>query len=663
MKRLLWGGIVGGIVGIMGHTRAQEVGFGTTAPGARLDIQIPSGYHSPLLRLGKDSAVYWVISANGYVGVGVDSPLHRFHIGGRDGSIGLLLSDTNAGAHQGIDIENYAEMDLVAYRDADSVPPDVRLFGFYRGAARVPLWIVLGDGRMGIGTDTPRARLDVWGDLRLRGGGRSIKGAADHRLNIYHHTDAHTSRSWIELWGWDAARSGELSLTGNYVDFRYGSDLTGVGSIGMRLDSFGKWGIGTLHPVARLHVANDGMVYAQGSFGTGDTIPGGPHVAFIWNPRQAAIRAGTAQPGRWSGGNAGDYSVAFGYNGKAQRGFSGVGGGRWNEAWGASSFVGGGDSNRAQADLSFVGGGFHNTAEGQASFVGGGANNTVRGTESVIGGGRDNSTDIAYAFETIGGGQNNVAKREGSVVPGGQLNRAEGECSWAGGKARFVDWGSSWNTGVGTFAWGHASVNTSGVTLKRSFIVGGDGNSRSLSYRVRINEPAVGFALSLPNDSAVDVGQGRAYGWYTYSDRRVKSRIQPITGAVSLLEKLHPVRYIHHNSRFTPDGKLVVDSSGKPAYGFIAQELATVVPEAVDIAKVDGDSLWVVNYEALIPILTAVIQEQQRRIDRLQGKIADAGMVDPADELSRLQRQTQHIEQRLRALETAVPSSPSNVER
>ncbi len=64
------------------YLKAQNVGVGTTAPTARLHIEIPSGYASPILQLtSQDKTTPFVIVLNdGKVGVGLSVPLSRLHL-------------------------------------------------------------------------------------------------------------------------------------------------------------------------------------------------------------------------------------------------------------------------------------------------------------------------------------------------------------------------------------------------------------------------------------------------------------------------------------------------------------------------------------------------------------------------------------------------------
>ncbi len=160
----------------------------------------------------------------------------------------------------------------------------------------------------------------------------------------------------------------------------------------------GKTGIGTSTPMARLHIANDGMIYAEGDYGTGDTVADGPKVAFIWNPRKAALRAGRATGNEWDWDHIGAYSTAIGYNPHASGHYSVVGGGYANAATGVGSAVSGGWNNAASGHYSTIGGGGSLSATGNYSTVGGGNSNTASGHYSSVAGGYSNTASGDYSF-------------------------------------------------------------------------------------------------------------------------------------------------------------------------------------------------------------------------------------------------------------------------
>jgi len=56
--------------------------------------------------------------------------------------------------------------------------------------------------------------------------------------------------------------------------------------------------------------------------------------------------------------------------------------------------------------------------------------------------------------------------------------------------------------------------------------------------------------------------------------------------------------------------------------GFLAQELAKVVPEAVIIPKDPANELYNVSYATVVPVLTKAIQEQQAEIEQLKAALA-----------------------------------------
>jgi hypothetical protein len=111
---------------------------------------------------------------------------------------------------------------------------------------------------------------------------------------------------------------------------------------------------------------------------------------------------------------------------------------------------------------------------------------------------------------------------------------------------------------------------------------------------------------------------GSSVAYNTTSDYRLKNTIAPMTGALAKVALLKPVTY-----KWNADG-----SDGE---GFIAHELAEVVPQAVtgekDAVDADGNPVYQgIDTSFLVATLTAAIQEQQAIIASLESRLAAAGL-------------------------------------
>jgi hypothetical protein len=135
---------------------------------------------------------------------------------------------------------------------------------------------------------------------------------------------------------------------------------------------------------------------------------------------------------------------------------------------------------------------------------------------------------------------------------------------------------------------------------------------------VQTNQTGSRTAIRFRNPNGV-VGQietsGSNTSYGTSSDYRLKEDIQPMTGALVKVAALKPCTY-----KWKADG-----SNGQ---GFIAHELAEVVPDAVsgekDAVDEDGNiKPQSIDVSFLVATLTAAIQEQQAMIDTMKQEIAE----------------------------------------
>ena len=142
--------------------------------------------------------------------------------------------------------------------------------------------------------------------------------------------------------------------------------------------------------------------------------------------------------------------------------------------------------------------------------------------------------------------------------------------------------------------------------------------SQNLSaYTVQANnDTGTRYAMYIANGSSTAVGTvsftSTATAYNTSSDYRLKNTIAPMTGALAKVALLKPCTY-----KWNADG-----SDGQ---GFIAHELAEVVPQCVtgdkDAVDAEGKPLYQgVDTSFLVATLTAAIQELTARVAQLESK-------------------------------------------
>ena len=140
--------------------------------------------------------------------------------------------------------------------------------------------------------------------------------------------------------------------------------------------------------------------------------------------------------------------------------------------------------------------------------------------------------------------------------------------------------------------------------------------------------------LNLTNNDAILGGSFNAVGNITayYSDRRLKTNIKPITGAIDKLKQINGVYY--KNNDFA---KSVGYTDEDEQVGVISQEVEKVLPHVVKRAPFDieydetdrtkiksksGEDYKTVQYDRLVPLLIEAIKEQQVEIEKLKAAIA-----------------------------------------
>jgi len=114
--------------------------------------------------------------------------------------------------------------------------------------------------------------------------------------------------------------------------------------------------------------------------------------------------------------------------------------------------------------------------------------------------------------------------------------------------------------------------------------------------------PQSGYRLHVV-DSVYVGGNVSAAAYTTRSDYNLKDDIFELKYGLNDILQLKPVEYTYK-------------SNGSKQLGFIAQDIGTILPEVVSF-----EESMSVNYQAIIPILTKAIQEQQTLIKALEQRI------------------------------------------
>jgi hypothetical protein len=94
------------------------------------------------------------------------------------------------------------------------------------------------------------------------------------------------------------------------------------------------------------------------------------------------------------------------------------------------------------------------------------------------------------------------------------------------------------------------------------------------------------------------------------SDTRFKSNVKDIPDALAKVLRLKGVTYTWNKERYPNRG-----FDNLPQAGFLAQDVEKVYPEAIAI---DNEGFYAMNYNAIIPLLSNAIKEQQATIEEVK---------------------------------------------
>jgi hypothetical protein len=149
-----------------------------------------------------------------------------------------------------------------------------------------------------------------------------------------------------------------------------------------------------------------------------------------------------------------------------------------------------------------------------------------------------------------------------------------------------------------------------GDTHTPAFIVRGDGT--------------VGVETATPSyNFYVNGSSGGTQGWTNTSDARLKTNITDIPDALDIVDHLRGVRFRWRPPSEREVGKELTLPLDEPQIGFLAQEVAKVVPEAVTAPKAAKGGPYGVKDSSIVPILVEAIKAQQAEVKAQQAEIQE----------------------------------------
>jgi len=437
--------------------------------------------------------------------------------------------------------------------------------------------------------------------------------------------------------------------------FQIGNGMDGARSNAITVLRDANTGVGTLTPVARLHVADSNVVFTGPAIvpaGTNYNPPiQGAGTRMMWYPQKAAFRVGNVNGTQWDKNNIGSYSLASGYNTTASGGYSTSMGGGTTASGFASTALGGstvasglgstalGQGTIASGDQS-TSIGIFTQASGFASTVMGFSANALGDISTAIGlsttaksyletaigayntdyqpvsGTSWNSADRLFI---IGNGRENansdamVVLKNGNVGIGASNPQAYGH----GGNNKIVEIFNS-NTvdnaqsqlilssngtagSLGGITWAAPTVQGS---EKRTGFIGNifqTVNQTKLAFFTRNESGELAERFNLQGD-----GNAWMQGSLSQnSDLRLKKNVRPIDNALYSLQQLNGYTYTWRD----------INLDNHLQSGVIAQEVQKIFPHLVTNTAEGSLS---VNYIGLIPVLIESIKEQQKQIEELR---------------------------------------------
>ena len=594
--------LITGFVVLHSQTKAQNVGIGLNNPTVKL--QVSEGVKSDHVILGNNM----MTSTDFYPSNGAEVYIRE---SGLSGDENMIVFDKTGGVAFGMGVS-----DLGPPYDVSELALQIK----FVGGASYNYNTGTGDNalqnevfmhfardsrkRIGVWTTEPSTEFDVNGQIRMRSGattGYVIQG------------DANGVMSWADpsaLFNTD----GEWHISGNAgtnpsTQFLGTTDLKDLvfrtnNAERMRLMADGALGLGIAAPGAKLHILSNNSTSATNIFSLENPVR---KLMDVRDDGIVAINQGAAILGassfivndRDATGYGGMYVNVDNAAGQPFYGYSNNG---TPLAW---SYVDGGDANK----LKWYNGGVKMTLTNNGR-LGVGTENPIANLEL-----ESSDASAMYNFYNEMNLVSTTATRYGAYTI---VNKGStGNNLPAYGNYSLVLNNDAGNTyGVYGYANGSASNNKYGVYGRA---VSGAG---AFSYGVYGFSSGAGF-----NYSMYCSGNGVYTGtWSTISDRKFKENIEDYSGALDQIMALSPKTYTYKRDAAYSHMNLAKGNQ----IGFIAQEVAEIIPELVEEGGhpgIEDDPSGKIsepirfksmNYIGMIPVTVQAIREQQEMIQALK---------------------------------------------
>ena len=522
-------------------------------------------------------------------------------------------------------------------------------------------FLIRAAGGVGINTNAPAAPLEVNGKARMSGFQLTASPVAGHVLT----SDAAGNGTWqpgpIAASGWGLTGNARTDPRSNFLG------TTDDRAFELRVNA---------QRALRIEPATDPFVpnapNVIGGFSGNSAAPG---VA------GATIGGGGADlgPAYFNPVSASAGTIAGGYGNTVSGFLAFVGGGNGQIASGQQSAIGGGGHNHATGGLTAIAGGSNNEATANYATVGGGGANQATGAVSTVPGGYAN---VAGGWYSLAAGQR-AKVRSPAQVGAPDTDGDEGTLVWADSTAEdFTSTGPNQflvragggvgintNAPLGTlqlgapddfaaFKFGGATArhhlvsnrdmvfnafdadgiedNGSPVFLWRRNIAKfdesdwwnlmwlSDRGDLKVERRVGIGRDPSTYSLEVEGDASKTSGGS----WLVNSDRRLKTDIRDIEGALDTLDRLRPVRF-RYTDAFRAGHPGLEDTA---YYSYVAQEFQQVFPDSVHTGadgylQIDIHNTNVYAVQAvkelhrIVKDKEAEVAAQRARIDALEARL------------------------------------------